>query len=138
MRFLKESASILFISALVVACASNEPVVVVVRTVDVGFGFSDVEKEFRYARSGVDHYRFLYYLDRNLGMTTRYSISPGGKFAAYQNRVTNEIMVFDVRKSVARPILLGAQRTIRKFEWTDSTTHVRIVFREGDGVDAEL
>lgn len=115
------------------SCATKDGVVA--RRHDIGHGFKSIEKEFSYAGSGVDHFMYLYYLKRELGKSTRYSISPSGKFAAYQMDSTSEVMIFEVARDQARVLLPGRQRMIRKFEWLDSEMNVRIIFREGDAID---
>lgn len=125
---MKMIKTFLFSVALLASACVRAEDVVGERAFDLGFGFRYVLKDIPY-HSGIDHYSFLYFKRENLGMTSRYSVAPSGRFAAFQANKTGEIFLFDVVKNELRQPLSGRIEEVREFEWSESEKCMKLIFR---------
>lgn len=72
----------------------------------------------------IRHYSELHHGSRNLGEIGRHSVSPDGRFAAYE--LPGRLMLFDTRSAIASDITDGAFATARTFSWREEAGVLRI------------
>ena len=106
---------------------------------DLGFGFRLVMRDVvvNSPMGGIDHNNFLYFNEKELSKTSRYSISPSGKYAIYQDGKTGFIFLFDVSKNQSREFVTESLGILRTVEWIESEAIAKIIFNES-GVVREM
>jgi hypothetical protein len=97
---------------------------------DLGKGFKIAMSDERHA-SGIDHYRYLFFHDRNIGQVSAYSVAPSGKLAVFQRRSDASIFVFRPSWAAPKKIEKSYSDSVREFKWTEHEQTVQVRFHSG-------
>ena len=123
------------IPLLLSACST---VLQVERTADLGFGFRrvTVAEPSQSSFESVGHFDYLYFGDRRLSQVGAYSISPSGRYAAYQDAPSGDLFLF--RSSDRKRIQLSRQcgAPVDVFQWHEEQNSVEALFSGGHGTRA--
>ena len=87
---------------------------------DVGFGFREVlrnEVMPPSAFEAVGHFRFLYYRDQQLSQFDTYSISPSGRYAAFQDGPSGDIVLFVAKSRSRRVVRKYPGALVERYTW---------------------
>ncbi|HEV2246207.1 MAG TPA: hypothetical protein VGW37_06100 [Terriglobia bacterium] len=121
------------IPLLLSGCATNPRVE---RATDLGFGFRRVimAEPSQSSFESIGHFEYLYFGDRRLCQVGACSVSPSGRYAAYQDGPSGNLFLFCRVDSRATQLNARFVALVDTFTWHENAHAVEAHFTPGQGV----
>jgi len=97
---------------------------------DLNDGFRLVRRAEKVSASfeSIGHFTYFAYRKKILSQTDKYSISPSGKIAVYQDGPTGTVVLFRVDEGTQATVVNKFIALVEDFEWNEKIHTLKIIF----------